>query len=362
MMIKTRLALIACAAIVTAFPMATYAGEGHDHGRPYNYMPQGGYKSTTNSRYVEASAETVIGKDEKVAGLFDAAVNGQTLVQRLTERSYWVFTGNYNTTFYVGDEGVLLLDPLGADNAPKVLDAVASVTDKPVRAVVYSHNHADHIDGIHVFFEHARQKGYQLDIIATDKTVAKQKFLKSTLPASTIILPFVNGSMKFENQTLRVHGFEHAAHTDDSAMWILEEEGILHIPDHVNPDQMPFLGFGGSENYVYYRHNLESIANAQWEIFSSGHGNVGRKADIDFMMEYLDDLEHAAEKASTMVDWDALFAAQPNNHEALMHSYAIEHSRIGTNLLREKYGEYYGFEASVPYQVDMASGAMASYK
>ncbi len=361
---KMKLSLLACVAVFMALPINASAGDGHehDHDRPYNYMPEGGYKSTTGSQYVEASAKTILGENEKVAGLFDAAVKDQTLIQRLTERSYWIFTGNYNTTFYVGDNGVLLLDPLDAGNAPKVLKAIVSVTDKPVHAVVYSHNHADHIDGINVFVEYAKKQGHTLDIIATDKTVAKQKFLKSSLPMPTKILPFLGGNIQFEGQTLRVHGFEHAAHTDDSAMWILEEEGILHIPDYVNPDQMPFLEFGGSENYVYYRHNLDAIANAQWTIFSSGHGNVGRKADIAFMQEYLNDLEHAAKQASSKVNWDKLFAAQPNNHEALMHSYKVEQARIGTNILRAKYGSYYGFEASVPYQVGMAAGAMASYK
>lgn len=360
-----RLCLLACAAMIFA-PAAVYAGEGHDHGgaqtRAYNYMPEGGYKSTTGARYVEASAERILVDGEKVADIFDAAVNGKTLVQRLTQRSYWVFTGNYSTSFYVGEKGVLLLDPLGQDNAPTILEAIQSVTDKPVTAVVYSHNHADHIGGVHVFEEYAQQKGHKLDIIATDKTVQKQQYLKSNLPVATQVVSFDGGQVKFEDQTLRAYGFEHAAHTDDSAMWILEEEGILHIPDHINPDQMPFLGFGGSENYVYFRGNLQEIANANWSILSSGHGNVGRKEDVVFMLEYLDDLEKAVQKSSSMVDWGKLFAANPNNHEALMHSYTVEQARIATDLLRSKYGDYYGFEASVPYQVGMVSNALHAYE
>lgn len=359
-MIKIKLCLLVCATVFMA-PNGVFADE-HGHGRAYNYVPDGGYKSTTGRSYVEASAQKVLGATENVADIFDAAVHGKTLVQRLTQHSYWVFTGNYNTSFYVGENGVLLLDPLGADHAPKVLEAIESVTDKPVTAVVYSHNHADHIGGINVFVEYAKKQGHVLDIIATDQTVKKQKFLKSTLPMATTILSFANGQMEFEGQTLRVHGFEHAAHTDDSAMWILEGEGILHIPDHINPDQMPFLGFGGSENYVYFRNNLEAIAGEKWTFLSSGHGNVGRRADVKFMLEYLDDLEAVVKKSASMVDWDKLFAAQPNNHEALVHSFVIEHARIATNMLRPKYGEYYGFEASVPYQVGMVSDAAASYK
>ncbi|MGH1377513.1 MAG: MBL fold metallo-hydrolase [Alphaproteobacteria bacterium] len=360
-----KITLLACASVI-ALSIPAYAGDhsGHDHGeaRPYNYIPKEGYKSTTGSEYVTASSDKVLSVNQKVDDIFGAAVNGEVLVQRLSANSYWVFSGNYNTTFYVGGRGVLLLDPLGHDNATAVLEAIKSVTDKPVTAVVYSHNHSDHIGGISVFVEEAKKSGYELEIIATDKTVEKQKYLKSKLPAVTTVLPFKNGYVNFEGQTLRVLGFERAAHTDDSSMWILEEEGILHIPDHINPDQMPFLGFGGSENYVYFRSNLEEIANAEWKILSSGHGNVGSKKDVLFMLGYLDDIEAAVEKSSNMVDWNKLFALSPNNHEALMHSFAVEQARIATDLLRLKYGDYYGFEASVPYQVGMVANAMASYE
>ena len=364
-MTQVKLCLLACAAIFV-LPTPTYAEEhsehSHSNARSYNYAPENGYKPTTDARYVEASTDRVLLENEKVADIFDAAVNGKVLVQRLTQHSYWVFTGNYSTTFYVGKNGVLLLDPLGRDNAPAVLEAIQSVTDKPVMAVVYSHNHSDHIGGISVFAEYAKKMGYTLDIIATDKTLQKQKYLKSKLPAITKVIPFKDGHINFEEQTLRARGFEHAAHTDDSAMWFLEDEGILHIPDHINPDQMPFLGFGGSENYVYFRANLQAISDGNWKILSSGHGNVGGKKDAAFMLKYLDDLETAVEKSSAMVDWNKLFALSPNNHEALMHSYTVEQARIATDLLRPKYGDYYGFEASVPYQVGMVASALASYE
>jgi glyoxylase-like metal-dependent hydrolase (beta-lactamase superfamily II) len=343
--------------------VAAIAGAAEQQGnRKYNYMPAGGYASTTSAKYVKASPTRVLQPDEKVEGLFDAAMNGQTLVQRLTERSYWVFVENYSTTFYVGDKGVLLLDPLGETAAPKVLEAIKSVTDKPLVAVVYSHNHVDHIGGIKVLLDDAKKNGREIEIIASTATAKKQAYLKSSLPAATKVLSFPKDSMKFENLTLSVAGFERAAHTDDSAMWLLQEEGIVHIPDHVNADQMPYLGFGGSENYVYFRGNLQAIADADWKIFSGGHGNVGTKKDTAFMLTYLDDLERATKDASANLDWNALSAAGPNNHEALMHSASEALGRTVKDALRPKYGEFYGFEASVPYQAQMVWDALESYK
>ena len=37
-------------------------------------------------------------------------MDGSVVIQRLTERSYWVMLGSHSTTVFVGDKGVLLVD------------------------------------------------------------------------------------------------------------------------------------------------------------------------------------------------------------------------------------------------------------
>ena len=102
--------------------------------------------STTGASYVEPSAQAPLKPGQRIARLFPRSVLGDYVLQRLTARTYWFSRHFYGTVFYVGDRGVLLLDPImGA--ADSLLAAIASVTPLPVTAICYSHFHTDHIGG-----------------------------------------------------------------------------------------------------------------------------------------------------------------------------------------------------------------------
>lgn len=75
---------------------------------------------------------------------------------------FMLTNGNYQCLFMTTGEGVVLVD------APEPLvqyigPAVSDVTDEPVRTLIYSHGHSDHIGGAHML---ARPG---LEIIAEDR-------------------------------------------------------------------------------------------------------------------------------------------------------------------------------------------------
>ena len=51
----------------------------------------------------------------------------------------------------VSDDGVAVIDPMNPTHAERTLQAIQEITDQPVRYVIYSHNHWDHIGGGQVF-------------------------------------------------------------------------------------------------------------------------------------------------------------------------------------------------------------------
>ena len=61
--------------------------------------------------------------------------------------------GNGNTfaAFMVTDEGVVVMDPINPNHASLMLEAIRSVTAQPIKYLIYSHNHWDHIGGEQVF-------------------------------------------------------------------------------------------------------------------------------------------------------------------------------------------------------------------
>ncbi|WP_370305332.1 alkyl sulfatase dimerization domain-containing protein [Sinimarinibacterium flocculans] len=62
--------------------------------------------------------------------------------------------GIANSILLEGDDGVIIVDTMEtAESARVVLAAFREITDKPVKALIYTHSHPDHIGGARVFAE-----------------------------------------------------------------------------------------------------------------------------------------------------------------------------------------------------------------
>jgi glyoxylase-like metal-dependent hydrolase (beta-lactamase superfamily II) len=193
--------------------------------------------STTGAEYVEPSATELIKPGQRVSHLFPRAVVEEFVLQRVTERVWWVTRQFYGSLFYVGKRGVLLFDPfLGGADA--TLAAIASVTSLPVTAVVYSHFHADHVGGARRLFELLAAAPPR--VIASKNTATWMSLFRSDLPGPADVLDWPSGAARFEDVTVRLAGFPVPCHAPDHAMFLIEEERVGHTADVVNVDQLPF--------------------------------------------------------------------------------------------------------------------------
>jgi cyclase len=60
---------------------------------------------------------------------------------------YMLVGGGGNVTLQVGDEGVLLVDTSVAAMSDKIMAAIRTLSDKPIRHIINTHFHADHTGG-----------------------------------------------------------------------------------------------------------------------------------------------------------------------------------------------------------------------
>ena len=214
--------------------------------------------STVNASYVESSAEKIISPSDKLNNLFERNMSQPYILQKIGERTYYVQRYFYSTTFYVGDKGVLLFDaPEG--RGKYLLQAIRDVTPLPVTALVYSHYHVDHIGDSPFWNDEAKKEGVNLRIIASKATAEKMQFMNSRLPVATQVLSKKDDQFKFEKQTIELHRFVKAGHTDDHSVWLLKQEKVAHSPDLLNPDQLPMMGFAVSDTLVYHDSNLRQV-------------------------------------------------------------------------------------------------------
>src|ERR1700674_1322080 len=67
-----------------------------------------------------------------------------------TDNVYIFRNGNYQSMFVVTSEGVIATDPIAygrPTGGQTYVDEIRKVTDKPIKYVIYSHHHYDHIAG-----------------------------------------------------------------------------------------------------------------------------------------------------------------------------------------------------------------------
>lgn len=316
--------------------------------------------STVNASYVEPSAEKIISPSDKLNNLFERNMSQPYILQKIGERTYYVQRYFYSTTFYVGDKGVLLFDaPEG--RGKYLLQAIRDVTPLPVTALVYSHYHVDHIGDSPFWNDEAKKEGVNLRIIASKATAEKMQFMNSRLPVATQVLSKKDDQFKFEKQTIELHRFVKAGHTDDHSVWLLKQEKVAHSPDLLNPDQLPMMGFAVSDTLVYHDSNLRPVEMLDWKYFIGGHGNIGSHDDFKFQRQFLNDLRDTTIKVRKEESFGKFMNKTANNHADFARAQREAIIKKVTEVLRPKYGHMYGYDASMPANIEMAIRLVGSY-
>lgn len=316
--------------------------------------------STVNASYVEPSAEKIISPSDKLNNLFERNMSQPYILQKIGERTYYVQRYFYSTTFYVGDKGVLLFDaPEG--RGKYLLQAIRDVTPLPVTALVYSHYHVDHIGDSPFWNDEAKKEGVNLRIIASKATAEKMQFMNSRLPVATQVLSKKDDQFKFEKQTIELHRFVKAGHTDDHSVWLLKQEKVAHSPDLLNHDQLPMMGFAVSDTLVYHDSNLRQVEMLDWKYFIGGHGNIGSHDDFKFQRQFLNDLRDTTIKVRKEESFGKFMNKTANNHADFARAQREAIIKKVTEVLRPKYGHMYGYDASMPANIEMAIRLVGSY-
>ncbi|EET2441469.1 TPA: MBL fold metallo-hydrolase [Escherichia coli] len=316
--------------------------------------------STVNASYVEPSAEKIISPSDKLNNLFERNMSQPYILQKIGERTYYVQRYFYSTTFYVGDKGVLLFDaPEG--RGKYLLQAIRDVTPLPVTALVYSHYHVDHIGDSPFWNDEAKKEGVNLRIIASKATAEKMQFMNSRLPVATQVLSKKDDQFKFEKQTIELHRFVKAGHTDDHSVWLLKQEKVAHSPDLLNPDQLPMMGFAVSDTLVYHDSNLRQVEMLDWKYFIGGHGNIGSHDDFKFQRQFLNDLRDTTIKVRKEESFGKFMNKTASNHADFARAQREAIIKKVTEVLRPKYGHMYGYDASMPANIEMAIRLVGSY-
>jgi alkyl sulfatase BDS1-like metallo-beta-lactamase superfamily hydrolase len=92
---------------------------------------------------------------------------------KIGERTYLAYGWDITSPMMVvGDDGLIIVDPpMAMEAGQEVLEAFRRVTDKPVKAIVYTHNHIDHVSGVKAFTNEEDVASGKVDIYAHETLI-----------------------------------------------------------------------------------------------------------------------------------------------------------------------------------------------
>ena len=230
------------------------------------------------------------------------------LVDEIRDNLYWVTDGVYNTMFLVTDEGVVVVDapPSIGQN---YLKAIAEVTDKPITHVIYSHAHLDHIGAAGIFPKNATYIAHQDTAAELKRAISLTKNDSIIPPIPTITFPN-NYTLQIGNQTLELSGGCLVCDYDDNHMpgnlfIYAPNQKTLMLVDVVFPGWVPFVYLAITEDVAGFieAHDI-ALNNYDFDTFVGGHlTRLGTRDDVITQQEFVSDLEKAAGKASSEVQF-----------------------------------------------------------
>jgi cyclase len=206
----------------------------------------------------------------------------------------WMLTGaGGNIGVSAGPDGVFLVDDQYAPLTDKIKAAIATVSDKPVRFVLNTHWHGDHVGGN----ENLGKAGAVL--VAHDnvrKRMSKEQFIqlfKITVPASpAAALPLVTFA---ESLSFHLNGEDidaiHVppAHTDGDVVVFFHKANVIHAGDTLFNGMYPVvdLSSGGSvDGMIGAADRILAAGDAATKIIP-GHGPLATKADVKAFRDML---------------------------------------------------------------------------
>jgi glyoxylase-like metal-dependent hydrolase (beta-lactamase superfamily II) len=259
-----------------------------------------------------------------------------------------------NAGFVVTDDGVVVVDALGSPElAAELLAEIKRITPLPVRYVIATHYHADHIYGLQTFVQagakviaHASAREYLNSDTAQKRLETSRVELAPWVNADTHLVP-ADQWLEGKETRLRVGGLEFViahvgpAHTPEDLVVAVPQLGVLFAGDLFFRGRIPFVGQADSRLWI---ESLNRLMQFQPKFVVPGHGPISSDpmADMTLTRDYLIYLRKTmAESAKNLEPFEEAYAkADWSRFESLpLFRVANRMNAYNTYLLMEQQGE-----------------------
>jgi glyoxylase-like metal-dependent hydrolase (beta-lactamase superfamily II) len=221
-------------------------------------------------------------------------------VKSVGEGVYVISDNGWQSAFLVTDEGVIVFDA-PASFGKSIPLAISKVTDQPIKMLVYSHAHKDHIGGSAAF-----KNIKDLKIVALESVSA---FLKEMNDPDRLLPNVTFKSEKtitLGGKTVELTGHHYHSNEGDLFIYIPQAKFLMAV-DCVTPGYAPFQGFDITTNFHEYMKVFDELLAYDFDIFVGGHlTSIGTKQDVVMTKEFTMDVYNTVKRIHNNMDQAAV--------------------------------------------------------
>ncbi|WP_407069693.1 MBL fold metallo-hydrolase [Leptothrix ochracea] len=259
-----------------------------------------------------------------------------------------------NAGVIVTDDGVVVIDALGSPPlAQRLIDEIAKITPLPIRWVIVTHYHADHVYGLQAF----RALGAKIVAHSAAREYLQSDTARLRMEASRLeLFPWIDESTQLQDPDqwledqpwhLKIGSTElvikHVgpAHTPEDLVVYMPAAGVLFAGDLVFRGRVPFVGQANSRRWI---DALDKLLAFDARIVVPGHGAISTDVSTDLRQtrDYLAYLRQTmGEAAANMEPFEEAYARVDWSRFAKMPLFAVANrmNAYNTYLLMEQEGK-----------------------
>ena len=233
----------------------------------------------------------------------DAASTAKIKVTKLRGNVSVLEGSGGNIVVLTGRDGKVLVDAGITGSRPRITEALASLSDDPIKHLINTHWHFDHTDGnewLHSIGAEITAHENTRKHLATTTRVEDWNFTFPAAPAGALPTKLFNSE-----QTLHLNGATLAlkyyppAHTDSDISVHFTDADIIDVADTFWNGHYPFIDYstGGSLDGMIRAAEANVARATDKTIVIPGHGPIGNKSQL---IEFRDMLVSVREKVSAL--------------------------------------------------------------
>src|SRR5438552_1300893 len=177
-----------------------------------------------------------------------------------------------NVTIYLTNDGVILFDSKNEQMHDDIVSKVRSLTDKPIKYLVLTHNHADHSGGA------AKMQQIGATVIISEED--RRNMERGNQQGLHQITYRERSQIFLGGKEVRLREF--CGHTDGDTVAYLPGPRVVIAGDLVTtPDTIPqIVNYGDRGNWTDMGKALDEIAKMDFDVLIGGHGPILTKQEF----------------------------------------------------------------------------------